>query len=71
MTVEFRELPMSPTSSRLVPRSLVCSTLAIVLVAAPTLPVLAAAPSRAKKAKVEEAEAPKADEEAAPPASAR
>lgn len=69
MTVEFRELPMSPTSSRLVPRSLVCSTLAIVLAAAPTLPVLAAAPSKskAKKAKVEETEAPKA-EEAAPPA---
>lgn len=74
MTVEFRELPMSPTSSRLVPRSLVCSTLAIVLAAAPTLPVLAAAPSKAKakkakpKAEAEETEAPKAEEETAPPA---
>lgn len=69
MTVESRELPMSPTPSRFVPRSLVCSTLAVVLAAAPSLPVLAAAPSKSKskKAKVEETEAPKAEEEAAPP----
>lgn len=69
MTVESRELPMSPTSSRSVPRSLVCSTLAIALGLLPCLPAVAAAPSKgkSKKAKTEEVEAPKAEEPSVPP----
>lgn len=65
---------MSPTPSRFVPRSLVCSTLAIVLAAVPCLPVLAAAPAKgpakgksSKKAKTDEAESPKEVSAAPPP----
>jgi tetratricopeptide (TPR) repeat protein len=69
---------MSPTPSkprkpsRSVPRSLVCSTLAIVLAAVPSLPVLAAAPSKsgkAKKAKTSETTVTEAPKEEAAPAS--
>jgi tetratricopeptide (TPR) repeat protein len=62
-------MPSKPRKpSRSVPRSFVCSTLAIALATVPSLPVLAAAPSKSGKAKrattTEAAEAPK--EEAAP-----
>jgi tetratricopeptide (TPR) repeat protein len=43
MAVESFELPMSPKLRRSVPRSLVCSTLAIALALAPSVPALAAA----------------------------
>lgn len=62
---------MSPTPSRSVPRSLVCSTLALALGVVPCLPAVAAAPSKGKssksgKAKTEAAEAP-AEEPSVPP----
>lgn len=44
MTVESFEPPMPRTPSRSVPRSFVCSLLAVALATAPSLPVLAAAP---------------------------
>jgi len=59
---------MSRTHSRSVPRSFVCSVLALALVTAPSLPVLAAAPSKSKskKDRAEATDAPKAESEAAP-----